>query len=86
MTLIWLNFSYFIFIRTIRGERKATAGTLRDVVKAMVAFGIPFEEIEFAIDQFEENRHNYANFGVLRKSLIFTEFKKEYSIKLDDVA
>jgi len=85
-TLIWLNFSYFTFIREVHGQRKAVTGDLRTVVKAMVEYGIPFEEIEMAIEEFEVKRHNYASFGVLRRSLIFTQYDKTYDVKMNDVA
>lgn len=83
MRLIWLNFSYFVFINK---EKKTTVGDLREVVKAMRKHGIPFSEIEFAIEEMEVREFNYAEFGILQGSFIFAQYKKEYDLKDTHVA
>jgi len=50
-------------------------GSLKDIVKSAIVYGIEFNELEIAVDTMIKNDHNAAEFGMF-KSFIFSFNKK----------
>lgn len=55
-------------------DRKAIMiNGIEEVFEALTRLGIPFNEIEYALTEMTSKDHNYAHFGVIRKSFIASE-------------
>lgn len=49
--------------------------SFRELVVCSQEAGIPWEEMKAAAEEMDKNGHNYAQFGGIRKSFIFTDVR-----------
>ena len=75
--LIWLNFELFCVVDKTKGKSIIKrVGTFEEVGAVLAGLDVPKRDIDFCLEEMQEKYHNVAEFGVLSRSLIFTDYNQ----------